>query len=133
MKVKITGRVVAIDHARQSFNIKPDNAQPVRVFACENVFIKLVNRVESGRLAGKNETRGNFTVSGKVLVGFQVTDELQANHKFKVFERQILRGMEHLKRNNVKFEPFKSCSMPSVEDGSSPSEPKNLAPKNLED
>jgi hypothetical protein len=132
MKVKITGRVIAIDHGRQSFNIKPDSAQPVRVFASENVFTKLANRVESDKLAGIVETRGNFTVSGKVLVGLKITDELQENHKIKIFERQILKGLEYLKRNSVKFEPFKSCSALPVEDGSSLSGPKNLAPKNLE-
>jgi hypothetical protein len=134
MKVEIIGRVIAIDYARQGFTIKPDNAQPVRVFACENVFTKLANRIENDRFAGKTGTRGNFTVSGKVLGGFKVTIKRQDNHKFKVFERQILRGLEYLKRNNIKFEPFKSYSIPVISGNeSNPSEPKNLVPENLED
>jgi hypothetical protein len=69
MKSTITGHIVAIDYARQSFNIKSQSKQtPVTVYADDKVFNKLAYRVEKDRLDGKNETRGTFEVSGKVLL-----------------------------------------------------------------
>ena len=71
MRNIITGRVIAVDHARQGCTIKPDKAQPIHVYADEKVLAKLANKIESGRLAGKKETRGKFIVSGKVLLSYR--------------------------------------------------------------
>ncbi|MDR3302076.1 MAG: hypothetical protein LBT01_06060 [Spirochaetaceae bacterium] len=87
MKITITGHIVSIDYARQSFNIKPRSRHTqVTVYADEKVFTKLAYRVEKDRLDGKNETRGTFIVSGKVLSHF-VTGDVAPYHESKAMNR----------------------------------------------
>jgi hypothetical protein len=69
MKVTIIGRIITIDHKRQSFMVKPDNSAPTRLYADEKVFAKIASAVEAGRIAGK-EAYGAVDVSGKVAIAF---------------------------------------------------------------
>ena len=71
MKIKITGKIASIDHARQSIVIKPDNAQPLRVYMVEKDFNKIAGKYEVNQILSKNETAGTFIISGRVLINYK--------------------------------------------------------------
>jgi hypothetical protein len=72
MRAKITGYIIATDHLRQSFTVKPEDSAPVRVYAGDKIFTRVIRAVETGCLNENSRTRGTFKVSGKVAVGFKL-------------------------------------------------------------